>query len=116
MHYTNFSQVLLLSLGFQLLFTAWFTTQNFASKVLYDDGFGDAGYTSVALLYFVFGISSFFGAVVVNRIGSLPISMFLGCLCFSGFIVSFILASLYDECPKAERKDLPLWLEKDVIV
>lgn len=97
-----------MSIGFQLLFTAWFTTQNFASKVLYDDGFGNDGFTSVAILYLIFGISSFFGAVVVNKIGSLPASMFLGSLCYTGFIVSFIFASLYDENPKSEKP--PLWL------
>ena len=69
MKYTNLGQVLIMSIGFTTLFTAFMTCQNFASKVLADDGFSNLGFTSLAMLYIVFAGASFFSTAIVNMIG-----------------------------------------------
>jgi hypothetical protein len=84
-----------MAVGFMMVFTAFMTCQNFASKVLSDYGFDDIGFISVAVLYIVFAISSFFSTAIVNKIGNAKFSMFFGALCYSFWIVCFILPAFY---------------------
>jgi hypothetical protein len=95
MIYTNIDQVLLLVASFILQFTAYFTCQNFASKVLKDDGFDNLGFTCVALLYFMFASSSFFGGTIVHKMNNTRLTMTIGGLCYSGWIFSFLLPTYY---------------------
>jgi hypothetical protein len=66
----NFGRLTILSLGFLTLFTAFGVCQNFASKVLEDDGFGNLGFINLAVLYLVFAFSSFFSTAIVNKINN----------------------------------------------
>ena len=100
MKYDNLGQVLIMSVGFTTLFTAFNTCQNFASKVLNDDGFDNIGFTTLGVLYLTFSICSFFSTAIVNRINKINFSMSLGALCYSFWIVCFLLPSFY-----SERKD-----------
>ena len=84
-----------MAFGFMMVFTAFMTCQNFASKVLSDYGFGDVGFISVAVLYVVFSICSFFSTAIVNKIGNAKLAMFIGALCYSFWIVCFILPAYY---------------------
>ena len=71
MIYTNIGKVTTMAIGFMLVFTAFHVCQNFASKVLKDDGFDNMGSTCLAVLYLVFGLCSFFSTAIVNKIGKL---------------------------------------------
>jgi hypothetical protein len=61
--------------------------------VLRDNGFGKLGFNSLALLYFSFGVCAFFASPVVKVLGS-KYSMFLGSMCYTFYVGSFILAAL----------------------
>jgi hypothetical protein len=112
MKYTNIGKVAVLSVGFMTLFTAYNTCQNFASKVLLDDGFDNIGFTSLAVLYLVFSVCSFFSTAIVNKIDNIAISLSIGGLCESCFIVCFLLPSSYSE---ADPENLPWYLDKTFI-
>ena len=90
---TNFAQVNIMSLGFLLLFTAYGTCQNFSAKILKDEGIGNTGFYSVAILYLVFAIFSFFGTAIVNKINNMRVSLSCGGLCYIFWVLSFILPS-----------------------
>jgi hypothetical protein len=66
MNYRNFDRVTLISVGFLLLFIAFNSAANLASKAMSDDGFDSLGFYSNACLYFVFAICSFFSTAIVN--------------------------------------------------
>jgi len=53
MIWTNFGQMTIMNLGFLLVMTSFMTCQNFASKVLHDDGFKNMGFITLAVLYVV---------------------------------------------------------------
>jgi hypothetical protein len=61
--------------------------------VLRDNGFGKLGFNSLALLYFTFGVCAFFASPVVKILGS-KYSMFVGSMCYTFYVGSFILAAL----------------------
>lgn len=73
-----------------------------AAKVFDELGFGDFGFYSLAVRYFVFGLACFFSTSIVKKFGS-RISLIFTALCFSLFIASFVLASMPIEYP--ELKD-----------
>ena len=95
MIYKNIDQVVITAVAFMLLFTAFMTCQNFASKVLQDYGFESIGFVSVAILYLFFAISSFFSSNIVQYINNAKISMALGALCYSFWILSFLLPAYF---------------------
>ena len=113
MKYTNIGQVIIMSVGFTTLFTAFATCQNFASKVLSDDGFDNIGFTTLAVLYLVFSLCSFLSTAIVNKIGNIAVSMSLGGLCYSFWIVCFLLPSFYSQAD--DRDNLPWILNKTLI-
>lgn len=88
----NYEKVILLAVGFLLLFSAFFTASGLSGKVLTDNGFGSLGYTSVGALYVSFAVCSFFSSKVVNKCGE-RLSLFFGALCYTGYIATFILSS-----------------------
>ena len=88
----NFCKLLILSVGFQLLFSVFNTAQNLASQVLDDLGFGDLGFYSLGALYFSFSLCCFVATPIVNKCGE-RISMTVGALCYTLYTASFILAS-----------------------
>ena len=89
---TNTCKLLILSTGFMLLFTVFNTAQNLASQVLDDLDFGNMGFYSLAVLYCVFSVCSFFASPFVNKCGE-RFSMTLGALCYTLYTACFVLAS-----------------------
>ena len=59
-------KLLILSVGFALLFSVFNTAQNLASQVLNDLGFGDLGTYSLGFLYFSFALCCFIATPIVN--------------------------------------------------
>ena len=111
---TNICQVTLMAVCFLCLFTAFHTCQNFSSQVLKDDGFNNFGFMSVAVLYLFYGVFSLFSPAIVNKIGRMNIAMSIGAMCYSFWIVCFLLPSFYSE---ADDKDkLPWILNRHLIV
>jgi len=60
MKHLNYEKVLVLSVGFLLLFSTFFTASGLAGKVLGDNDFGDLGFYSLGVLYVAFAFCSFF--------------------------------------------------------
>jgi ABC-type enterochelin transport system permease subunit len=92
MVYVNLDRLLILSIGFFLLFSAFGTAQSLAATVLSENGLNNLGFYSLSLLYLSFGICSLFSSIVVHRLGT-RYSMILGSMCYSCYIGSFILAA-----------------------
>ena len=93
MNCTNLNRLLLLSIGFFLLFSAFGTAQSLAPNVLQQDGLNNLGFHSLAVLYFFFGFCSLFASTVVTKLGT-RYSMVLGALCYALYVGTFILASM----------------------
>jgi len=81
--------VIVMGLGFMMLFTAYNTTQNFATKLLGDEGFGNLGFYSLALLYIVVSVSVFFSPVIVPKTGE-RLAMWMGAICYIVYIASLV--------------------------
>ena len=75
-------------------------------------GFGNLGFYSLGLLYFVFALSSFIATPIVNKCGE-RFSATLGAFFYALYMASFMLASASIKYPeKAEE----LWvLDKGLI-
>mmetsp|Transcript_19652 Transcript_19652/g.14105 ORF Transcript_19652/g.14105 Transcript_19652/m.14105 type:complete len:105 (+) Transcript_19652:134-448(+) len=61
-----------------------------------DNHFGNLGFYSLGLLYCVFGITSFFSAVVVNKLGT-KCSLLIGAFCYCLYVACFILPAFRSE-------------------
>ena len=85
-------KLLILSIGFQLLFSVFNTASNLSSQVLEDLGFGNLGFLSLSILYFACSISCFVATPIVNKCGE-RFTMTVGALCYTFYTASFILAS-----------------------
>ena len=109
MIYTNIGQVTIMAVAFLMVFTAFQTCQNFASKVLNDYGFDSIGFTSVATLYLVFAFFSFFSKSIVTKIGSTKTAMSLGAMCYSMWIVCFLLPAFYAQFKESDPDKLSSW-------
>ena len=59
---------------------------------------GNLGFYSLGGLYCVFGFSSFIATPIVKKCGERA-SMFMGALCYTFYIASFVLASVPDQYP-----------------
>lgn len=98
MKHVNFDRVNMISLRFLLLFSAYNSASNLAVKAMHDCGFENLGFYSMALLYFVFAVASFFSTPIVNKLGRKP-SLFLGSLQYFFWILCFLAPSYYAENP-----------------
>jgi MFS family permease len=81
--------------------------------VLKQDGFDNLGFTSIAVLYLFFGIFSFFSSAIVNKIGKINVSMSIGAMCYTFWIVCFLLPSYYSQ--QEDKDNLPWILNKNLI-
>jgi hypothetical protein len=88
----------MMSFGFTLLFTAFATSQNIATKVLKDNDFGNLGFYSLGVAYFVFGCSAFFTGPIVKKLGD-KCTLSLGAFCYCFYTSSFILPLMRFEYP-----------------
>ena len=59
---------------------------------------GNLGFYSLGVLYCVFGFSCFFATPIVKKCGE-RMSLFMGALCYTFYIASFILASTPTQYP-----------------
>src|SRR5688572_11259 len=101
MKHVNFDRVNMISLRFLLLFSSYFAAANLAVKAMHDCGFENLGFYSMAVLYLVFAICSFFSTAIVNKLGRKP-ALFLGSLQYFFWVVCFLAPSFY-----SENKDSP---------
>ena len=99
----NCDRLLLISFSFFLLFTAYLVAQGLAGKVLNELGYGDFGFYSLGLLYFVFGMACFVSTPIVKKCGERS-SLFFASLGYGLFVSSFILASMPLEYPDLKGK------------
>ena len=74
-----------------------------------DNDFGDLGYYSLALLYFCFSICSFFATAIVNKIANIKVSLSMGALCYSFWVLCFILPSFYAQFKIDDPDKLNSW-------
>ena len=97
----NAGKLLILSIGFLLLFSVFLTSQNLAAEVLDSLGFGNLGFYSLAVLYFVYAFSCFITTPIVNKCRE-RFSLTVGSMCYIFYTASFILASLPGQYPDKE--------------
>ena len=89
----NFDRLIMLSIGFFLLFTSFGTAQALAGHVLEEDDFGNVGFYSLSILYCVFGFCCFISLPIVKRLGA-KCCLITGALCYTFYVGSFILPSI----------------------
>jgi hypothetical protein len=75
-----------------MLFMAFFSSANSASKVLRDCGFANLGFYSLSMLYLNFGLSSLWTPMVVKKLQP-KMSMVIASLFYSLWIISLALTS-----------------------
>ena len=103
--------MVLLSVGFLLLFSTFFTASGLAGKVLADNDFGNLGFFSLGALYISFAACSFISSNVVAKCGERT-ALVGGSLCYTLYIGTFILSSY-----RGQNPDLQAWyLNKTFIV
>ena len=83
----NFEKVLMISFGFFIMFIAYLSCQNLASKIMKDLGFESLGLLSVAIIYFAYGCNSMLAVKIIKKFGTRLT------LCFSGLSYSFWIGS-----------------------
>ncbi|XP_029914833.1 UNC93-like protein MFSD11 [Myripristis murdjan] len=89
--------VVILGVGFLLIFTAFTTCGNIEQTVvksLENDTFTGSGYHSLGIIYGVFSFSNLLSPTVVAVIGP-KITMFLSGILYSGYIAVFIIPSTW---------------------
>ncbi|XP_058509290.1 UNC93-like protein MFSD11 [Solea solea] len=94
---TRTFNVVILGVGFLLVFTAFNTCANVEQTVvksLNNDTFTGSGYHSLGIIYGVFSVSNLLAPMIVTVIGP-KFSMFLSGLLYSGYIAVFIIPSTW---------------------
>ncbi|XP_054596117.2 UNC93-like protein MFSD11 isoform X1 [Nothobranchius furzeri] len=89
--------VVILGVGFLLIFTAFTTCGNVEQTVLKglnNSTFSGSGYHSLGIIYGVFSFSNLLAPTVVTVIGA-KLTMFLSGLLYSGYIAVFIIPSTW---------------------
>ena len=89
----NTDKVLILSIGFFLLFIAFGSAASFAPQSMKNDGYDRLGFQSLAFLNLSLSVSSFFSSSIVNLIG-VKKSLVFGSFCYVLWIFSFILPTI----------------------
>ena len=91
--YPNIKAVLILSVGFYVLFIAFFASANSASKALREAGYSNLGFYSLAVLYLFFSLSSFFTPLLIQK-WEPKWSMVIASLTYALWIITLALTSL----------------------
>ena len=86
----NLDRVILIGIGFFLLFVAYGTSRLLSTKIMADESYNNLGFYALAIMYITFGSCSFFAGIWVLKLGD-KLSMFLGAICQAIYISSFIL-------------------------
>ncbi|XP_034939334.1 UNC93-like protein MFSD11 [Chelonus insularis] len=93
----RFLNVLMLSFGFMLVFTAFQTMGNIEKTVLVsikneDPSFDGDGYTSLAIIYAALAICNWLAPSFISMTGP-RVAIFIGACCYAFFIASFLSPS-----------------------
>jgi len=88
----NYGKVIWISIGFLLLFSTFWTACGLAGKVLADSGFGQHGFYSLSVLYFVFTVCCLVTDQIVTKLG-VKRTIFLGSLTYAFYCSTFIISS-----------------------
>ena len=92
----NLDRVTVLSVGFLMVFIAFNSAANLSGQALTNDGLDNLGFLTSAFLYLVFAFTSFFAAPLVTWMGP-EVSLFVGGLCYSFWVLCFIPAAFYPD-------------------
>ena len=90
MEQTNMPQVITISFGFLLLFTAFISSQNISSKIMKDLGFDNLGFINIAIVYLTFAGMSMFAIPVKRKLGT-RITLAVSTLTYALWIAAFLL-------------------------
>ncbi len=85
----NFARLNIVCVAFHLVFISYNSGALLAPQILLNMGYEGLGFYSVAVLYLVFGISSFFSTAMVNIIGTKK-GFFFGSLTYVFWIFCFL--------------------------
>ncbi|CDW89920.1 major facilitator superfamily protein [Stylonychia lemnae] len=91
----KYKNILVLSLGIFLTYSAFNSSQNLQSLVMQEDGFGQMGYHILATLYLFMGLGSIFSTAIINKFGSRK-CMMMGGLGNAQWIFTTILATEHE--------------------
>jgi hypothetical protein len=92
-------RVAFLGITFMLMFTAFNSLQNIVSKIYADYGYDDLGEISILLLYFVFGVCTFFTPYIIRTFGYKKV-MFCSSLGYVVFEGAGLVIALWTDIPK----------------
>ena len=79
--------MLMISFGFFVMFMAYLSCQNLASKILKDLGFESLGLLSISIIYLAFSLNAMIATKIIKKLGTRLT------LCFSGLSYSFWIGS-----------------------
>lgn len=94
MNYTNLEKVIFISIVIMILFTAFNSASNLSGHLMKSAGFGDLGFTNLAIVYLFVSITSLFSTGIVTKLG-IKLSFFVTSMCYCFWVLTFILPSLY---------------------
>lgn len=94
--YLNFGRLMVISLGFLVLFMSFLNIQNLSGQTLEDNGFGAVGFYSNAVLQAVSMLMCFFAVPVNNKLG-FKWSILLAGSTYAFYAASFILPGFRSE-------------------
>ena len=86
----NIEKVFMVSFGFFVIFIAYLSCQNFASKILIDLGYSNLGILSVAVIYLAFAFNAAAATKILNKLG-MRLTLCISGLSYSIFIGSFLV-------------------------
>ncbi len=92
-------RVAFLGVIFMIMFTAFNSLQNIVSKVYKEYGYDSLGEASILLLYFVFGISTFFTPFIIRKYGFKTV-MFCSSLGYGFYEGAGLVIALWEDIPK----------------
>jgi MFS family permease len=94
--HANIGKLMIMNVGFLLLWSSFNTAQNLAAQILTDNGFDKLGFVSLAVLYLVCGLGCFLATPIVNKIGN-RLSFVIGGFTYTMYVATFLLPSFRQE-------------------
>ena len=88
--YTNLDQVIIISAGFFILFTAFIACQNLSSKIMKDLGFDNLGFINLSLVYLSFALTGMLSSPINRKFGTRN-TLIISSLTYAIWIAAFLL-------------------------